>query len=120
MVGPPSPAASDSSVATVHEASVVWRKETAVLRKKDADLDTDEWPIFVLNDATVYKKDRRTLANALEMDFEGPFVVRGRLDINLKDQGRYCECLRVNSAPPETPLTCANPQWSRRVRRVPK
>jgi hypothetical protein len=100
MAGPPSPAGSDSSVATVHEAKLSWQKEKAVLRKKDPDLDTDEWPIFLLNDATVYKKDRRTLANALEMDFEGPFVVRGRLDMDLKEQGSHCEYLRVGSTSP--------------------
>ena len=79
---------SDSSVATVNERNVPWQKETSVLKKKKPGIDIDEWAIFVLNDATVYRKGRRTLANPLEMDYEGPLVVRGRLDIETKEQAK--------------------------------
>ena len=91
MAGRRSRRDSDSSVATVNERNVLWKKETEVLRKKKASLEPNAWPIFLLNEATVYKKGRKELGNALEMDFDGPFVVRGRLDIETKQQAQRRE-----------------------------
>jgi len=79
---------SDSSVQTIDESRLLWRPETEVLKKTRPRLPPDSWPIFALNEATLYKQDRKTLANALEVDFDGPFIVRGRVEMEDKLQAQ--------------------------------
>ncbi|KAI1425861.1 hypothetical protein F5Y12DRAFT_322797 [Xylaria sp. FL1777] len=61
--------------------------ETSVLKPVGASTHTDDWPCFLLSDATVHLRDG-TLVNQLEVDMHGPFVVRGRLELE-KDNQRY-------------------------------
>ena len=50
--------------------------------------DSDNWPVFLLKDAVVYRKSKDgqlSIANVCNVDTEGPFLVRGQLDIDLSD-----------------------------------
>lgn len=53
----------------------------------------NDWPCFMLVDATVYNKNGG-MANLLNVDTEGPFTIRGRLDVE-SDQDVY---MQKNSA----------------------
>ncbi|KAK4189624.1 hypothetical protein QBC35DRAFT_379721 [Podospora australis] len=57
-------------------------KDTTILKPASADVDSNEWPTYVLTDATVYRKDGRTIANPLLVHVEGPLVIRGHLEID--------------------------------------
>ena len=57
-------------------------KESTVLRPRPEDIPDDDWPGYVLNDATIYRKDGKTLANPLLLSLEGSLVVRGQLEID--------------------------------------
>ncbi|KAI1776349.1 hypothetical protein F4818DRAFT_413840 [Hypoxylon cercidicola] len=87
MVGRRRRAPSNSTVATIDEAAIQFYKEESVLKPASAQVHTDDWPCFLLADATVYHQNG-TLANLLHVDLEGPFITRGRLEVE-KDQERY-------------------------------
>ncbi|ORY71206.1 uncharacterized protein BCR38DRAFT_404321 [Pseudomassariella vexata] len=74
-------AASISTVATVNQNAIRYQKESAVLKPVNPSLHPDDWPSLVLNDATVYRRDG-TVANLLNMDLEGPFIIRGMLELD--------------------------------------
>jgi hypothetical protein len=57
-------------------------KEEDVLQYTSKDLDSDNWPCFVLKEAVVYGKDGRTLTNLLNAELEGPLMVRGKLEVD--------------------------------------
>ncbi|KAI1149889.1 hypothetical protein F4825DRAFT_428683 [Nemania diffusa] len=61
--------------------------EASVLKPVSPSTHTDDWPCFLLSDATVHRRDG-TLANQLHVDLEGPFIIRGRLELE-KDNERY-------------------------------
>ncbi|KAI1352161.1 hypothetical protein F5Y01DRAFT_280830 [Xylaria sp. FL0043] len=61
-------------------------KETSVLKPVDPSVHPDDWPCFLLSDATVHLRDGN-LVNQLEVDMYGPFIVRGRLELE-KDNER--------------------------------
>lgn len=78
-------------------------KETSVLKPVSATTHPDDWPCFLLSDATVHARDGN-LFNQLEVDMFGPFIVRGKLEIE-KDNQRYrtsawasCHLLAFHSA----------------------
>ncbi|KAL2268698.1 hypothetical protein VTJ83DRAFT_3544 [Remersonia thermophila] len=82
-VSSPSPAAVPDSLRTR------WVKELEMLKPVDkAKEDEDEWPIFELNNATIYRKDGRTLANPLLVHVEGPLIVRGHVVVDLEDENQ--------------------------------
>ena len=56
-----------------------------MLKPVSKDTDDDEWPCFVLKDAVIYHKDGVRVANPLLVDIEGPFMVRGLLNIDEDD-----------------------------------
>ncbi len=56
-----------------------------MLKPVSKETDDDEWPCFVLKDAVIYHKDGVRIANPLLVDMEGPFIVRGYLNIDEKD-----------------------------------
>ncbi|KAI0011217.1 hypothetical protein F4779DRAFT_574754 [Xylariaceae sp. FL0662B] len=87
MAGRRRRAASASTVATVDESTIIYYKESAVLKPVSTRVHPDDWPCFLLADATVYHRDG-TLANLLHVDLEGPFIVRGRVEIE-RDQDRF-------------------------------
>ncbi|KAI1462373.1 hypothetical protein F4805DRAFT_410373 [Annulohypoxylon moriforme] len=87
MAGRRRRAPSNSTVATIDEAAIQYYQEETVLKPVSSRTHTDDWPCFLLTDATIYHKNG-TLANLLHVDLEGPFIVRGRVEIE-KDQERY-------------------------------
>ncbi|RYP01171.1 hypothetical protein DL764_006294 [Monosporascus ibericus] len=89
MVGRPRKqrAPSVSTVATVDDDAIRYVLESAVLKPVPARAHTDDWPCFLLVDATVYHRNG-SMANLLHVDLEGPLIVRGRLEVD-KDQERY-------------------------------
>ena len=54
--------------------------------------DSNSWPCFALLDTNVYLKDGTTLVNLLEAETVGPFVVTGRLDLEVEDE-YYSYCM---------------------------
>ncbi|KAI8633051.1 hypothetical protein F5Y19DRAFT_286446 [Xylariaceae sp. FL1651] len=80
MVGRKRRATSNSTVATVDQVGVRHYKETSILKPVSNNIHTDEWPTFLLADATVYRRDG-TLVNQLHVDLEGPFIIRGKLEL---------------------------------------
>ncbi|KAI2641648.1 hypothetical protein GGS26DRAFT_536271 [Hypomontagnella submonticulosa] len=87
MAGRRRRAPSNSTVATVDENAIQYCTEESVLKPVSARVHTDDWPCFLLIDATIYHKDG-TLANLLHVDLEGPLIVRGKLEIE-KDQEKF-------------------------------
>ncbi|KAI1190344.1 hypothetical protein F5B17DRAFT_387675 [Nemania serpens] len=62
-------------------------KESSILKPVSPSTHSDDWPCFLLSDATVHRPDG-SLANQLHVDVEGPFIVRGKLELE-KDNERY-------------------------------
>ncbi|KAK5631021.1 hypothetical protein RRF57_006736 [Xylaria bambusicola] len=62
-------------------------KETSVLKPVSPSTHTDDWPCFLLSEATVHMRDGN-LMDLLNVDLFGPFIVRGKLEIE-KDNQRY-------------------------------
>ncbi|KAL7625081.1 hypothetical protein AAE478_004295 [Parahypoxylon ruwenzoriense] len=87
MAGRRRRAASNSTVSTIDGTAIQYYKEDSVLKPVSARVHTDDWPCFLLTDATVYHRDG-TMANLLHVDLEGPFIVRGRVEIE-KDQEKF-------------------------------
>ena len=56
--------------------------ETEALRPVGKKVHPDDYPCFVLEDTTVYLQDGKTIANLLNAELEGAFVVRGRLIVD--------------------------------------
>ncbi|KAK6071788.1 defective in methylation-7 protein-like protein [Seiridium cupressi] len=69
-------AASNSTVATVDEQSIVYTKENQIIRPPATGTKSDYWPCFLLTEAVVYNKHGQ-MANLLHVDLEGPFMIRG-------------------------------------------
>ncbi|KAI1753579.1 hypothetical protein F4782DRAFT_496883 [Xylaria castorea] len=80
-------AASASTAAPDYQESVRHYKEASVLKPVSPSTHTDNWPCFLLSNATVHRHDG-SLANQLEVDLQGPFIIRGRLELE-KDNERY-------------------------------
>ncbi|EFX02632.1 hypothetical protein CMQ_2561 [Grosmannia clavigera kw1407] len=70
-------------------AQVKWTPEASILKPIDATVNSDEWPSFYLTDAAIYSKDGTSLANALLVGTEGPFVVRGKLEGEEEDGSQF-------------------------------
>jgi len=66
-------------------------QEKAVLKYVPQEMDSDDWPIFLLEDATVFLKDGRTIGNLLHAELQGPFTVRGKLVVEKEDR-LLCKC----------------------------
>lgn len=83
---------SNSTVDTIDNSRTRWLKETDILKPMPADIRTialsSEWPCFVLTDATVYLKDGKRPANPLLPN--QPWVVRGKLEVDAKEQRHLC------------------------------
>lgn len=82
---------SNSTVASVDASRIQYLPETSVLKKTKV-LDSDSWPCFVLKDAVVYRKaedGQLQIANVCNVDLEGPFIIRGILEIDPLEQTQY-------------------------------
>ncbi|KAL2136390.1 hypothetical protein VTI74DRAFT_4034 [Chaetomium olivicolor] len=77
-----SSSSSAAAVAATDHAHIRWTKESAVLKPASREISDSEWPCYVLTDATIYRKDGKTLANPLLVHVEGPLVVRGLLEVD--------------------------------------
>ncbi|ETS79596.1 hypothetical protein PFICI_09449 [Pestalotiopsis fici W106-1] len=76
---------STSTVATVDEQSIKYITENQIVRPPAAGTQPNDWPCFLLTEAAVYNKDGH-MANLLEVDLEGPFMIRGIMVVE-PDQG---------------------------------
>ena len=56
--------------------------EDYILQPVSPKVNTDDWPCFVLNGASVVGKDLKTPVNLLHAELEGPLVVRGLLEVD--------------------------------------
>lgn len=77
---------SDSDDAATRSMAGKFVDETRVLKpvRNAAVGNSDNWPIFKLKECVVYKSDRKTIVSLLEAELEGPFIVRGLLQIDKK------------------------------------
>lgn len=69
--------------------------------KKTKLVDSDAWPCFVLKDAVVYRKTedgQLQIANVCNVDLEGPFIVRGKLEIDPQEHKQYLRHRDVEAA----------------------
>ncbi|KAI0196620.1 hypothetical protein EV127DRAFT_476678 [Xylaria flabelliformis] len=80
-------ASASASAAVLDNQDVRHYKEASILKPVSPSTHTDNWPCFLLSNATVHRHDG-SLANQLEVDLEGPFIIRGRLELE-KDNERY-------------------------------
>lgn len=95
---------SNSTVASIDLSHVTYLQEASVL-KSTKSTDSDDWDTFELKEAVVYRKSndgQLVIANVCNVDFEGPFVIRGKLNIDLSDQKEFCTLL----LPAVDPLVC--------------
>lgn len=83
--------ASTSSVDSIDDGQLRWRQESSVVRSVPSDLPSDDWPIFELRDAVILHRDGTSLENALQVDFRGPYLVRGHLVIEEPSQKTHRE-----------------------------
>lgn len=80
---------SDSTVASIDYARLSYLPESHVLKPAEPGMSSDLWTCFVLNDAVVYHKapnGELEIANVCNIDLEGPYVIRGKLDVDLHDR----------------------------------
>ncbi|KAI0403247.1 hypothetical protein F4802DRAFT_572889 [Xylaria palmicola] len=82
-----SASASASTAATANQESVRHYRETSILKPVSPSTHSDNWPCFLLSDATVYAHNG-ALVSQLDVDALGPFIIRGRLELE-KDNARY-------------------------------
>lgn len=80
-----------SAIATESEAPAqprrsMYLKESSILKPLADRIDPDDWPCFLLEDATVYKPDGRRLEKLLHASEDCPLTVRGRLKLDKKDK----------------------------------
>ena len=84
--------ASTSSVETVDDADVAYLTEADTLLPPKTQ-ESDYWPCYVLRDAVVYHQDEHGnpethwMGNLLQITYDGPFVVRGKLDVQNNETG---------------------------------
>jgi len=75
-------ASSTSTVGTAANSQTRYIKESSILKPRPSNVSTNDWPEYVLTDATIYRKDGKTLANPLLVQLEGSLVVRGHVEFN--------------------------------------
>ncbi|TGJ85752.1 hypothetical protein E0Z10_g2989 [Xylaria hypoxylon] len=80
-------AAKASKSSPEYEESARHYKESSILKPVGPSTHPDNWPCFLLSDATVHFPDGK-MASQLEVDIRGPFIIRGRLELE-KDNERY-------------------------------
>ncbi|KAI0106453.1 hypothetical protein GGR51DRAFT_517716 [Nemania sp. FL0031] len=62
-------------------------KETSVLKSVSPSVHSDNWPCFLLTDATVHVPNG-DMVSQLDVDLFGPLIIRGKLELE-KDNERY-------------------------------
>ncbi|KAM7223428.1 hypothetical protein V8F06_001305 [Rhypophila decipiens] len=74
------------TAARANKPHIQYAKETSILKPKPLGVSDSDWPCFVLTDATVYRRDGKTIANPLHCLLEGPMVIKGKLVIDEEDK----------------------------------
>ncbi|KAI1178423.1 hypothetical protein F4777DRAFT_594675 [Nemania sp. FL0916] len=69
------------------EPAIRYYKESSILKPVSPSTHTDDWPCFLLVDASVHLRNG-SMVSQLDVDSLGPFVVRGRLEVEV-DNERY-------------------------------
>ncbi|KAK7757188.1 hypothetical protein SLS62_000737 [Diatrype stigma] len=85
MVGrgrPRKRAPSVSTVATIDDSSIRCLRESVVLKPVSPRAHADDWPCFLLSDATVYHRNG-SMANLLHVDLEGPFIIESSTSFSI-------------------------------------
>lgn len=90
---------SSSTVATFDLTHIPLMNETKILRPLASNSEnSNDWPCFVLTDAVILHKDGKRLANPLLIDTDGPYIVRGKLEVEKEQRHRMCTCLSSTSS----------------------
>ena len=87
-----------ASTEVVQSGSIHWRQETSVLKTVPVDTADNDYPDFELTETTVFKKDGKTMADALDVLLEGPFMIRGILVKESPDQQRHSKSYPVRGS----------------------
>lgn len=77
-----------------HGDRVKYTAEADVLKPVTRSVHPDDYPCFILEDAAVYLKDKKTIGNLLNAELRGACVVRGRLVIEEESRNR-CKFSRM-------------------------
>lgn len=56
-------------------------KEKDVLKPAPQEEESDDWPCYILNQAVIFSQDEKSMVNLLEAELHGPFLVRGKLEV---------------------------------------
>ncbi|KAK4464811.1 hypothetical protein QBC42DRAFT_36679 [Cladorrhinum samala] len=95
MVGPGRPRRRRASNSTAGgNDRIRYSKESTVLKPMPAETHENDLPIFVLKEAAIYRSDGRTLGNPLMAYIEGPYVIRGILEVD--DPKLFTHLVRQN------------------------
>ncbi|PSR76637.1 hypothetical protein BD289DRAFT_169346 [Coniella lustricola] len=92
---------SNSTVASIDYARLAYLPESHVLKPAEAGVSSDLWTCFVLNDAVVYHKTpsgELEIANVCSIDLEGPYVIRGQLDADVRERDERNALLNIELA----------------------
>ncbi len=73
-------ASTSTGAAGITNYRIRWINESSLLKPRPQDVSANDWPTYVLSDATIYRQDGKTLANPLLLPLEGSVVIRGRLE----------------------------------------
>jgi hypothetical protein len=77
---------SNSTVASIDESNTRYLSEIKVFKPTPPDTEKDDFPSIVLHNAAVYRSDGKTMANPLNSDLEGPYIIRGQLRIRTPEE----------------------------------
>lgn len=69
-----------------HARDRVYRQEDEVLKPIGQGANQDDYPIYLLEDVTIYSADGKSLGNLLEVDLKGKLSIRGRLVISEEEE----------------------------------
>jgi len=80
----------------VREKRITYVAECAALRPVGKNEHPDDWPCYVVEDATIYTKGGKTIGNLLHAELQTSFVVRGRLIVDGDLRNRCESFYKVN------------------------
>lgn len=74
-----------------HRRSIRHITEADALKPIGKNVYLDDYPCFVLEDAVIYLKDKKTIGNLLNTELRGACVIRGRLVVEdeLRSRRKY-------------------------------
>jgi hypothetical protein len=74
----------------------VYLRQNEVLKPTSSDLDQDNYPVYLLEAATVYSLNGERIENLLDVEVKGRVEVRGRLTV-LRDEAEISHCKRTGT-----------------------